>query len=428
MEIFDTVRVSVVDYDHRGKGIGKSEGVVVFLDGGEIGDVVDVRILKKKKRFLEGTIEKYIQKSSDRVLNPCSYTSCNGCAFLSLSRKKELAWKRERVKNALVRIGGIDVAVAEVITAGDPFGYRNHMQFHVEERKLCLYGKDGERVPIRQCLMQTKRANDLLMKLQGQKWLDAVNLIGIRTSRLGESMLIVVGEKEISERLLQGVVAFGVDNHIDSLYYSKNSNPRFHYGKHFQHLYGKKSITETLEDYTYNIAAGNFFQINPYGAEAMIKEVTSNIAHADKIVELYSGIGTMTLSISSFADEVIGNEISPSSVDYAREVAAANGVENVRYIAGAAEEMMPKIQAERAIDAIVVDPPRAGLDDLVIQGMLETLPKQIIYISCNPSTLARDLRQLSEKYRIEKVQPVDMFPHTASIECVVLMSRVAPVE
>lgn len=423
MEVFDRVHLDVVDYDVKGRGLGKVDGAVVFLDGGEIGDKVEVEILKKKKKFYEGRIVGYDKKSSHRVKNPCPYDRCNGCAFLSLERKSELAWKRERVASAVARIGGIDTKVEEMITGGDVFGYRNHMQFHVKNGKLCLYGKDGELIPIRRCLMQSERGNEILAALQGEKWLADIRTVGIRTTREGEVMVILVGKKDISDRLLHDAVAFAVEEKVDSLYYSKNNNPRFHYGKTFHHLYGKETIEETLGQFRYGIGAGNFFQINPFGAEAITREVTKNLIGAETVVELYSGIGTITLAASRMAGQVIGNEISEISVDYARQTAEKNGVANVRYIAGPAEKMLPKIAEEETIDGLIVDPPRAGLDPVVVDTLLESKPKQIIYVSCNPSTLARDLGRLAEAYRIAKIQPIDMFPHTASVETCVSLSK-----
>lgn len=423
MEIFDRFIATILDYDIHGNGIVKQDGAVVFLDGGEIGDRVEVEILKKKKRFFYGKILNYEEKSGDRVENPCPYTRCSGCAFLSLSRKAELAWKKDRVKNALSRIGDLDVSVRDVLTRGEIFGYRNHMQFHIEGRKLCLYGKDRELISIRRCLMQTDRANEVLFALQGKKWLDALKLIGLRTTREGEILMILSGKDDLSERLLHDAVAFAVEYGIDSLYYTKNKNPRFHYGKTFTHLYGKKAITETLGGYRYEIAAGNFFQVNPEGAEAIIESVKGMMPKVDTAVELYAGIGTITLSASEKATHMIGNEISESSVDYARTTAKKNGVENVRYIAGAAETMLAKIGEEEKIDALIVDPPRAGLQKDVIDAIAEILPQTLLYISCNPSTLARDLEHLKESYRIECVQPIDMFPHASHVESVVLMSR-----
>ncbi|MDD7363623.1 MAG: 23S rRNA (uracil(1939)-C(5))-methyltransferase RlmD [Peptoniphilus sp.] len=423
MEIFDRVTVEIIDYDVHGKGIGKKGSAVIFLNGGEIGDIVEVEILKKKKRFYEAEIVDYVEKSPLRVENPCPYHRCSGCSFLSLSRDAELAWKKDRVESALARIGGVLPRIEDVKTAGDIFGYRNHTQFHVSDRKLCLYGKGRERIPIRRCIMQPERANDILSAMQGAKWLDGIDLVGIRTSRRGESMLILVGKEPLRDRKLHDVVSFAVDEEIDSVYYSQNANPRRHYGKTWRHVYGKKAIEETLAGYRYDVAAGNFFQVNPFGAEIIVEEVKKHLDPAKTIVELYAGIGTITLPVSEKAGTVIGNELSESSVDYARKTAKENGVKNVRYIAGAAETMMPRIAEEEAIDGLIVDPPRAGLQPAVVDTVLKTLPKQMIYISCNPSTLARDLSRLRDAYRVEIVQPIDMFPHTSHVETVVLMSR-----
>ena len=423
MEVFDKVRLAITDYDYRGRGMGKADGAVVFLDGGEIGDVVEATIVKKKKRFFEGEITSYEKKSPHRVKNPCPYTNCNGCAFLSLDRKEELNWKRRRVADALSRIGDVAVAVDPVTTRGESTGYRNHMQFHVKDRKLTLYGKGGEVISIKRCLMQTEKANAILAAMQGEKWLDEVALVGIRTTRRGESMVILSGPKDMKDNLLHGAVAFAVEVGVDSLYYTKNTNPRFHYGRKMEHLYGKKEITETLAGYDYGIFGSNFFQVNPMGAEAIIEKVVSAVEPGKNVVELYAGIGTITLPLSEQAEAVVANEYAQTSVDYARKTAEDNGVTNVRYIAGAAEKIMPRIAEEEKVDVLVVDPPRAGLDPMVVESTIEANPETMIYVSCNPSTLARDLALLKEQFRIESITPIDMFPHTAAVETVALLSK-----
>lgn len=423
MEVFDQVCLTVTDYDYRGRGMGKADGAVIFLDGGEIGDVVDVTIVKKKKRFFEGEITSYEKKSPHRVKNPCPYTNCNGCAFLSLDRKEELNWKRRRVADAAARIGDVAVAVDPVTVRGESTGYRNHMQFHVKGRKLTLYGKGGEAISIKRCLMQTEKANAILAAMQGEKWLDEVALVGIRTTRGGESMVILSGPKDMNDSLLHGAVAFAVEVGVDSLYYTKNTNPRFHYGRKMEHLYGKKEITETLAGYDYGIFGANFFQVNPMGAEAIIENVVSAVMPGKNVVELYAGIGTITLPLSEKAEAVVANEYAEASVDYARKTAEKNGVTNVRYIAGPAEKIMPRIAEEEKVDVLVVDPPRAGLDPMVVESALEASPETMIYVSCNPSTLARDLALLKEQFHIQSITPIDMFPHTAAVECVAVLRR-----
>lgn len=423
MEVFDHAELEIVDYDHRGRGIGKVDGAVVFLDGGHIGDVVEVEITKKKKRFYEAHILRTLIKSALRAKNPCPYTDCGGCAFLELSREAELAWKKKRIEDALARIGDEPTHVEDVLVRGGDSAYRNHMQFHVRDRKLCLYGKNGESVPVKRCMMQTDSGNRILFALTGQKFLDALSFVGIRTNRAGEVLLILVGDQPLREKTKTAAVAFAVEHGVSGLYYSERKSKKGHYGERLTHIYGKAAITEELAGYRYGIAGTNFFQVNPEGAEAIIRGVADAVKGADTVVELYSGIGMITLPLHEEAKEVVGVEISADSVDYARKTAEANGVKNVRYIAGAAEDILPRLVEEGPIDVIVCDPPRAGLHETVVKSIQEAAPASVIYVSCNPATLARDIRLLGDAYRVEHVQPIDMFPRSAHVEAVVLMTN-----
>lgn len=203
---------------------------------------------------------------------------------------------------------------------------------------------------------------------------------------------------------------------------------KFHYGRNFDLLYGEEFLEESLVGYNFQISPGSFFQINLSQAEKLVSMVKDSLNHRswDLVMDLFCGIGSLSLPLSEISQEVIGVELNPRAIDDARQVAKSNGKNNLRYIAGKVENILPRLLEEENLSpqALVLDPPRAGVEPKALEAILESHPQRITYVSCNPSTLARDLKILKERYRIEKITPLDMFPRTAHVETVVLMSRI----
>ena len=430
MNLGDKVILEIIDYDHTGRGLGKADGAVVFTDGGFIGDKVLVEIIKCKKRFFEGEILEYIEKTKDRVKNPCPYGKlCGGCSFLGWNYEKELEWKKSRVQDVMDRIADLEVKVEDVVYMKEPYGYRNHMQFHQGGKYFGLFDKKAKGiVPIKSCLMQKEKANKYLEEIQGKSYVADFDKLGLRTNSQGQVMAIFVSKKPLTESNLHKIVADAIDCKIDSLYFSLNKNPKYHYGKDFDHLYGLEYLEEELGGYKFQISPSSFFQVNLAQAEklaAMVKESLKN-REWDIVMDLFCGIGSLSLPLSEFSKEVIGVEINPKAIDDARDTASKNGKENLRYIAGRVEKILPRLLEEENLSpqALVLDPPRAGVEEEALQSILESLPERITYVSCNPSTLARDLKVLGQKYRVEKVIPVDMFPRTAHVETIALIQKI----
>lgn len=429
MRLGNRIEIEIVDYNHNGKGLGKVDGAVVFTDGGFIGDRVLVEITKDKKKFFEGEIRKYIKKTKDREENPCPYGQvCGGCQFLGWEYQKELEWKRSRVQDAIERIGDISLQVEEVSHMEEPIAYRNHMQFHKVGRNFGLYNKSGKDIiPIKSCLMQKDKANTFLQGIQGKSYIEDFDRLGLRTNQEGKLMAIFVSSKALKMDALHKIVADAVEFKVDSLYFNLNKKPKFHYGRNFDLLYGEEFLEESLVGYNFQISPGSFFQINLSQAEKLVSMVKDSLNHRswDLVMDLFCGIGSLSLPLSEISQEVIGVELNPRAIDDARQVAKSNGKNNLRYIAGKVENILPRLLEEENLSpqALVLDPPRAGVDPKALEAILESHPQRITYVSCNPSTLARDLKILKEKYRIEKITPLDMFPRTAHVEALTLLVR-----
>ena len=416
----------IIDFDFKGLGMTKVDGLPVFLDGGVIGDQVEFLITKKKKNFCKGKILNTIKKSKDRVKSSCPYfEDCGGCDFLNYSDDMELKWKEYDTNKNLEKIAGLDNKVDEVLDSPEKTHYRNNMQFQVRDGVIGLYGKNSKDiVAIKNCLMQRDKANEVLQIMWRYKRLKDLKRIGIRTNYKGEVLLILVtrdGEVEIKD-----VLPDLIDAGVKSIYLNYNAGDKFHYSREFEKIYGEDTIEEKLLDINYKISPESFFQINRLATEKLYQKAIEYLEPKaeDKIYDLYCGVGSISLSVAKSGAQVIGIEIVDRAVDDARINAENNDIE-VRFVKGAAEEVIEKLWEEEKIspNKIIVDPPRKGLDDKLVNFLKEKPVERLVYISCNPATQARDLKSLKDVYRVEKVALVNLFPNTAHVETVALLSK-----
>ena len=416
----------IIDFDFKGLGMTKVDGLPVFLDGGVIGDQVEFLIIKKKKNFCKGKILNIIKKSKDRVNSPCPYfKDCGGCDFLNYSDDMELKWKEDDTNKNLEKIAGLDNKVDEVLDSPEKTHYRNNMQFQVRDGVIGLYGKNSKDiVAIKNCLMQRDKANEVLQIMWRYKKLNDLKRIGIRTNYKGEVLLILVtrdGEVEIKD-----VLPDLIDAGVKSIYLNYNGGDKFHYSREFEKIYGEDTIEEKLLDINYKISPESFFQINRLATEKLYQKAIEYLEPKaeDKIYDLYCGVGSISLSVAKSGAQVIGIEIVDRAVDDAR-INAENNKIQTRFVKGAAEEAIEKLWEEEKIspNKIIVDPPRKGLDEKLVNFLKENPVERLVYISCNPATQARDLKSLKEVYRVEKVALVNLFPNTAHVETIALIQK-----
>ena len=416
----------ILDFDFKGLGMTKLNGKPVFLDAGVIGDKVEFIVTKNKKNFSKGKITNIIKKSKDRVESPCPYfKECGGCDFLNYSDEKELKWKEKDVNKNLNRLAGLNIEVQEVIDSPEKIKYRNNMQFQVRDGKIGLFAKNSkEIIPIKNCIMQRDLANEVLKIMWKYKKLKDLKRIGIRTNYKGEVLLILVSKKGKLE--IKDILSDLIDLGVKSIYINYNKEDRTHYSREFEKIFGDDSIEEELLGIKYKISPESFFQINRLATEELYKKAIEYLdpKEDDKIYDLYCGVGSISLSVAKNESDVTGIEIVDSAVDDARENAEKNEIE-ARFVKGSAEEAIEKLWEEekKYPNKIIVDPPRKGLDEKLVNFLKENPVDRIVYISCNPATQARDLKSLKEIYNVEKISIVNLFPNTAHVESVVLMSR-----
>lgn len=418
------MEIKITDFDHKGRGFGRYEGKSIFLNGGIIGDTVQAQIIESKKKFDIANITSIVEESKDRVASKCPYsTNCGGCDFLEYKYSMQKKWKREKVFANMQKIGGISQKVEETLGMENPFYYRNHIQLKVVDGKLGYYSKNSkELVEIKRCIIAEKEINEVIPILNNWKGLKSVDEIIIRQNHFGELMIILITKNEVKKinNLLSELLNFK----LNSLFVNYRQNPRFRFGKTFKKIYGKDYIEDELFNLKYRLSPESFFQVNRtqteklYGTAMEYMDVQKN----DVIMDLYSGIGSISLLMTD-AKEVVGVEVVDAAVENARMNAKLNGKDNARFIAGRVEDAIDNLIAEGTkFNKIMLDPPRSGVDESVLEKIKELGPDKIVYISCNPSTQARDLKLL-DGYVVEKIQPVDMFCNTVHVESVVLMSR-----
>ena len=428
------------------EGVCIHEGMPVFVPGLLPGESADVRIVKAEKRYAFGRMESAPSPvSPDRRKPDCaSWPRCGGCSCRHISYRTTLEAKRQQVEDCFRRIAGIDTEVLPVLGMDSPFGYRNKTSLPAggtaEQPVLGFYAPRSHAViPASSCPNAMPPANDLAAAFAG--WMKMFHVepyredtrrglirhLVIRVNRKGESMVTVAangGTLPHARELTDALVPLGTV----SLWLNENrADTNVILSEKYHLIYGKETLTDTLCGLKFELSPASFFQVNPQQTEKLYGTAVDFAAlkPSDLLCDVYCGAGTITLTMARHCREAVGIEIVPAAVENARQNAISNGVGNVSFRAGKAEELLPRMVAEGLRpDVIVVDPPRKGLDPAVIHTMAQAGPVRLVYVSCNPATLARDAGLLREEgYLVRRVQPVDMFCWTSGVETVVLLSR-----
>lgn len=437
-------KVEVTGFTHEGKGVGRINNKVVFITEALPGEIVLCRVTNEKKKYMEAEIVDIIKSHPSRIVPACEVVKkCGGCNLQHVRYEKQLQLKNNLVDDALQKIGGLsEYEMKNIIGMDKPWGYRNKIVFQVRRvnNKMKLgFFKSGSRelVPYTSCALIDKDmqnvAEDVQSHLQIFDDLDFKLIqVLLRKSRAhGEILLgfITKGETKNFQTKLQEISQKLFEKHssIKSVVQKHLAESDNTWGAKTDLLAGKEYITEQLKDIVYRVSAVSFFQVNSLQAEKLYEKIMefSQIQENEIIWDIYCGTGSISLFLARKSKHVYGIESVDKAVQDAKINAHLNNISNVTFITGKAEQESVKL-IEKGIkpDVIVVDPPRKGCHKEVINTILEVEPKRIIYVSCNPATLARDLQLLdSADFRVKTVQPIDMFPHTYHVETVCLLER-----
>jgi len=429
----------------NGEGVGYFKKQVVFVPGALPGEEVVVEATKVHPKFAEARIKKIRKKSEHRVQPPCPiYEECGGCQLQHLKYSQQLKEKRDIIIQALERhtkFNLSEIEIKETIGMEDPWNYRNKSQFQVGEKDgrvlAGLYGMNSHRlINIEHCAVQhpqTSKATvtvkqilqDLKIPIYNEKSRKGLvrTIVARAGVQTGEVQIVLITTKkelpkkdliiaEIKKRLPE------VKSIIQNINGEKTS---LIFGNETVKLEGNDFIQEALGDLSFELSARTFFQLNPEQTVKLYNEVkkAAELTGKEKVADAYCGVGTIGLWVADQAAEIRGMDVIPESIEDAKKNAARHGIKHAKYVAGKAEVILPKwVKDGWKPDVIIVDPPRTGLDQQLLKTILKVKPKKVVYVSCNPSTLAKDLAVLSSAYKVNMIQPVDMFPQTAHVEAV----------
>lgn len=451
MQKNDTAVVEITDIGVNGEGIGKVDGYTLFVKDAVIGDLAEVKVVKAKKNYGYARLVQVIRPSEDRVQPRCPYArKCGGCQIQEMSYEKQLAFKEQKVRGNLERLGGFDRELLDqimdpVIGMKDPFGYRNKAQFPFgtdrEGNPITGFyaGRTHDIIPNTDCALGLPVNREILeiildfMKTEHIAAYDEktgkglIRHVLIRSGFTTKEILVcfVINGDRIPhvDRLIRRLTEIDGMTSITISPNTKQTNVIM--GERCEVLWGQGYIIDYIGKIRYQISPLSFYQVNPVQTEKLYELALeyADLKGGETVWDLYCGIGTISLFLAQKAGQVYGVEIVPQAIEDARKNAEINGIKNARFYVGKAEEVLPRFPEKRA-DVIVVDPPRKGCDRTLLETILEMQPEKVVYVSCDPATLARDLKVLCEGgYELKKVRAVDMFPMTVHVETVVRLQR-----
>ncbi|MFE8697105.1 23S rRNA (uracil(1939)-C(5))-methyltransferase RlmD [Cytobacillus sp. FJAT-53684] len=440
----DYIDVVFEDLTHEGAGVAKVDGYPLFIPNGLPGEKAKIKVIKANKGYGFGRLIEMYEESPYRVEAPCPiYKECGGCQLQHLSYEGQLKAKEKQVRDVLIRIGKLEnVKVHPVLGMQEPWRYRNKAQVPVGEHEGGLIGgfyqqRSHQIIDMKECLIQQEKNDEVVQEVkeicgrygvraydEGRNKGDLRHIMARYGLVTGEVMIVLVTRtkdlpnknkiiEEIASRI-QGVKS--ICQNINS----KKTNVIF--GDETKVLWGEEVIYDFIGDIKFAISARSFYQVNLEQTKVLYEKALeyANLNGEENVIDAYCGIGTISLFLAQKAKKVFGVEIVPEAIEDAKRNAALNGITNAEFAVGEAEVVIPKWYNEgNSADVLVVDPPRKGCDEALLQTIIDMKPKKVVYVSCNPGTLARDLRILEDGgYRTVEVQPVDMFPQTMHVECI----------
>ena len=445
IQLHQTFPLTIKRLGINGEGVGYFKKQVVFVQGALPGEEVVVEATKINPKFAEAKIKKIRIKSPHRIKPLCPvYDQCGGCQLQHLKYDQQLKEKRDIVIQSLERHTKLaldKLDIRETIGMENPWSYRNKSSFQVGQKDgkvlAGLYGLNSHQlINIDQCAVQHSQTNeatakvkriieDLHIPIYNEKTRKGivrtiVTRVGVQTGEL--QVVLITTQKELPKiELIIEEIQKRLPNVKSVVQNINGEKTSLIFGEETVKLAGEDFIQETLGDLQFELSARTFFQLNPSQTIKLYNEVkeAAALTGKEKVVDAYCGVGTIGLWLANQAAEIRGMDVVPESIEDAKKNAKRHGFTNTKYVPGKAEEVLPKwVKKGWKPDVIVVDPPRAGLDNQLIQTILQVKPEKLIYVSCNPSTLAKDIQTLSSKYDVKYIQPVDMFPQTAHVECI----------
>ena len=393
--------LSVTKLDHEGRGISRYNDKVCFIKKALPNELVSIKILNEKKNYIEAECTCIKEKSDIRINPICPYFDlCGGCNLMHIDYSNQLKYKENKVKEIIEKFTKESIKINEIIGSNELY-YRNKITLHVTN-KLGLYEEESNSIiEIDKCYIVDNRINEIIERLKKIN-LDGIYEIVLRYTLNNESMIVFKTSKDI--------VIKGFDDITSVIIYKDNQ---------YKTIYGKDYIVEKMGDYEFIISPDSFFQVNTKGAINLYDKVLEYVGNSESLLDLYCGTGTIGIYLSKVCKNIIGIEINKYAIKDANENKKLNNIDNIEFMCGDSGKILKNLN--KKFDTIVVDPPRSGLDNLAIEQLKKIKSNKIVYVSCNPITLARDLNLLKDLYNIIEITPVDMFPNTSHVECVCVL-------
>ncbi len=415
--------VLIRDLTIWGEGVGSNNGLTTFVDGALPGEKVSIDVTQKKTTYAKGRLKAILERSPHRVKPICPvFGKCGGCQMMHLAYEEQLKVKQKRVSDAFERIGKLkEFTVAPCIPSPESLYYRNKIQLPIENGKMGLYAKRShDIVPIEKCYIQSESGNELL---RGITFIDELRHILLRTNRKGELLVVLVTREKPSEKILKLAKEISQKENVKGVLHGFNAREdNVLFSDSYTQLFGEGSLTEEILGIRVAISPASFFQVNLAQAENLYRKAfeLSGLKKGGKALDAYSGIGVFSIYLAKQGVEVTCIEVVPAAVEDAKKNALENGVAP-KFLLGKVEDL---IETVAPVDVIFLNPPRKGCEESVLQATINKQPKKIIYTSCDPATLARDLHFLATQgYTNIDAHPFDMFPQTMHVETLVSIEK-----
>ena len=402
-------KVTITGIDHYGRGIARIDNIITFIPNALPNEIVEIKIINKKKKFMEGQVLNFIKKNKNR----CQFCNinCGSCHLNNINYSEQLTFKEKKVLDIISKFTKGNYLIKNIIKNPNPTNYRNKVRFHVEKSIGYYKNKSHEIVEINNCLIVDQKINNLLSYIKENINLENIYEIIIRASKYTDDTMVVFKiNNTIDEKKFINILK----NKVSSLII---------FDKNYKTIYGNDYIIEKLNELSFVISPDSFFQVNTAGAICLYNKVLeyANLKQNDNVLDLYCGTGSIGIYLSKYCKKVIGIEINKYAILDAEKNKKLNNIDNIDFICGDTSKLVNNLKQN--FDVTIVDPPRAGLDQNTINYLNKSNTKKIVYVSCDPVTLARDLNLLKDKYDILEITPVDMFSYTYHVECVSVLRR-----
>lgn len=403
----DLKKFKIENLDHYGRGISHNDGKIIFIENAMAGEKVKVNIYNEKKKYQEAYATEIIDRNKNRIEAECPYyLKCGGCQILHINYQEQLNFKKKKVEDILRKYMKEDISIDKVIGA-EPFYYRNKATFQVKEKIGYYHRRTYEIIPLEKCLLVHPKINEMLSYIEKNICLEGITQIMIRYGIYTDEVMVVIKLKKGNHK-----------KSIINVLKDKVTVLAFYQDGKYDYISSKKEITERLNHCSYLISPSSFFQVNTKQAIKLYDTIMDYVGLDDKVLDLYCGTGSIGIYISNKVDSVLGVEINESAIKDALRNKELNHISNIEFICKDVSKLKRKYHD---INTIIVDPPRFGIDKQGMSYIMDYNANKLIYVSCDPMTMVRDLNILKEKYNIEKVILVDMFPNTYHVECCSLL-------